>query len=269
MRFREDMTREYISRVPLALALERLAEAALYRDKPFESPVLDVGCGDGLFASICMAEVIDVGIDPNPRELDVARETGAYGQLIPCFGAAIPKEDSTFGTAISNSVLEHIPDIRAVMKEVLRVLKPGGNFYFTVPSDKFYSYSVLGSLLNSLGMPSMQRRYHKRYNRFWKHFHDYSLDEWKKMTRECGYEVVEAYTYNSAWSCRLNDSLVPLGGVGKVNKAITNQWVISPQLRQRTVGRLHKRVSRRVNAAGETQDGGLVFLWVRKPDASA
>ena len=269
MKFREEVTREYISQVPLALALERLAEAALYRDKPFESPVLDVGCGDGLFASICMAEVIDVGIDPDRGELDVARKTGAYGQLIPCYGSAIPSEDSAFGTVISNSVLEHIPDIRSVMKEVLRVLKPGGNFYFTVPSDKFYAYSVLGTVVSSFGLRTLQRGYHRRYNSFWKHFHDYSLDDWSALARECGYEVVEAYTYNSAWNCRLNDSLVPLGGVGKVNKAITNQWVISPQIRQLTIGRLHRRISRIVNAAGRTQDGGLVFLWVRKPDASA
>lgn len=269
MRFREDMTREYISQVPLALALERLAEAALYRDKPFESPVLDVGCGDGLFASICMAEVIDVGIDPDLRELDAARKTGAYGQLIPCYGSAIPKEDSTFGTAISNSVLEHIPDIRSVMREVLRVLKPGGNFYFTVPSDKFYSYSVLGSILSVFGLQTMQRGFHKRYNRFWKHFHDYSLDGWCNLARDCGYEVVEAYTYNRAANCRINDALVPFGGAGKVNKMLNNQWVLSPKFRRRTVGLLHSGFDSLLKDAGPTRDGGLVFLWVRKPNESA
>ena len=269
MRFREGITREYVSQVPLALALERLTEVNLYRDKKFEPPVLDVGCGDGLFARISMSDAIDLGIDPDARELEVAHKTGAYKELISCYGSAIPRANETFGTVFSNSVLEHIPDVHSVMMEVFRVLKPGGNFYFTVPSDKFYSYSVLGSIFSLLGLKTMQRGFHERYNKFWKHFHDYSLDGWCNLVRDCGYDVVEAYTYNRAANCRLNDALVPFGGAGKVNKMLNNQWVLSPKFRGRTVGLLHSGFDSLLKNAGPTQDGGLVFLWVRKPNESA
>jgi len=45
----------------------------------------------------------------------------------------MPFEDASFQTVISNSVLEHIPDLDAVLLETARVLKPGGMFIFASP----------------------------------------------------------------------------------------------------------------------------------------
>jgi SAM-dependent methyltransferase len=42
----------------------------------------------------------------------------------------IPYEDNTFDLVVGHAVLHHIPDVRAAMAEVLRVLKPGGRFVF-------------------------------------------------------------------------------------------------------------------------------------------
>ncbi|KAA2259586.1 class I SAM-dependent methyltransferase [Solihabitans fulvus] len=42
----------------------------------------------------------------------------------------IPYEDNTFDLVVGHAVLHHIPDVSAAMREVLRVLKPGGRFVF-------------------------------------------------------------------------------------------------------------------------------------------
>jgi len=46
----------------------------------------------------------------------------------------IPYKDSSVDLLVSNSVLEHIQDYRAVIEEIYRVLKPGGYLYLCVPS---------------------------------------------------------------------------------------------------------------------------------------
>jgi SAM-dependent methyltransferase len=265
MRFRDDTLTAYISSTPLALALERSVESKLYRGRDFERPILDIGCGDGLFAAFTFADAVDVGIDPNERELDEARATGAYEELIQCEGSRIPFPADTFGTVFSNSVLEHIPDVAAVFREVHRVLRPGGHFYFTVPSSRFYEFSLIGSALSILRARRWKIRYRREYNRFWRHFHDFSPELWAELARDTGFEVVEVFSYNPAKNCRFNDALVPLGAMGKANKALTNRWVLAPVMRARLAPRLGLAVERLLQDADEPCEGGLVFCSATKP----
>src|SRR5690606_18508018 len=45
----------------------------------------------------------------------------------------MPFEDSTYQTIMATEVLEHCPEPEIVLKEIYRILKPGGVFFFTVP----------------------------------------------------------------------------------------------------------------------------------------
>lgn len=47
----------------------------------------------------------------------------------------MPFDDNTFDAVICNHVLEHVPDDRKAMREILRVLKPGGFAILQVPMD--------------------------------------------------------------------------------------------------------------------------------------
>jgi len=265
MHFRDNPLQDYIANAPLALALERTVEGRLYQDLDFTGPILDVGCGDGLFANMVFSDAIDVGIDPDGRELESARLTLAYRELIQCSGDRIPKPDQYFGTSFSNSVLEHITDIEPVMREVWRVLKPGGNFYFTVPSEKFFQHSNAGTVLKLLNAETTLEKYHRGYNQFWKHYHDYSVAEWSELGVRYGFESIETFTYNPAVNCRINDALVPLGAVSKINKSLRNQWVLSPKVRRKLLNPLLGSLNRLIADAGTSSDGGLVFCWFRKP----
>ena len=48
-------------------------------------------------------------------------------------GVQMPFENEQFDSVIATEVLEHCPDPEVILKEINRVLKPGGYFFFTVP----------------------------------------------------------------------------------------------------------------------------------------
>jgi SAM-dependent methyltransferase len=103
--------------------------------------VLDVGCGDGHFAGACLVPSygarIDVGIDPAFASVREAHDAGVYRMALACGGQALPFADGSFPTVVSNCVLEHIPPLDETLREIHRVLAPGGKLIITVPSDKF------------------------------------------------------------------------------------------------------------------------------------
>jgi len=50
-----------------------------------------------------------------------------------CYLHAIPRPDATYDAVILTQVLEHVPDPQAVLRELQRVLKPGGSLLISVP----------------------------------------------------------------------------------------------------------------------------------------
>jgi len=99
-------------------------------------PLLDFGAGDGSFAS-ALFEHVSFGADNDPEALEVARQFGVYDRLIQVAGSLIPLPDGAAGAVFSNSVLEHVLDLPAVLRELRRVLAPGGALVFTVPIAAF------------------------------------------------------------------------------------------------------------------------------------
>jgi SAM-dependent methyltransferase len=120
-----DTYEQQLRELPAFRALLRAVEARFYNDLPMPHPILDLGCGDGHFASVTFREPLDVGFDPWERPLQEARRRGVYHTLSRADGARMPFPDAAFVTVISNSVLEHIPNVEPVIHEVSRVLRPG------------------------------------------------------------------------------------------------------------------------------------------------
>jgi SAM-dependent methyltransferase len=264
LRFAEDPVLQYLARTPLALALERGLECLLLSKQQFLPPVLDVGCGDGLFASILFADKIDTGIDPNPSEIACAAKTGAYKELICCFGSKIPKSSGIYRTIFSNSVLEHIPDLTPVLREVYRLLEPGGSFFFTVPTDEFEQHSLIHRVLIALHLTGLATRYRKWYNRFWRHFHAYNTSHWKKLAEDAGFEVVEMVRYNPPGMTTRNDCLTPVAGLASILKRMTGRWVLWPTLREVFFAPIAPKIQRNLVKKGVTADGSLILVQARK-----
>jgi SAM-dependent methyltransferase len=265
MRFSNDVIAPYVAVAPAALAFERSLECRLYPTVPFEHPVLDLGCGEGLLARVLFQEQIDTGIDPNPRELERARQLGAYCELIECYGDRIPKPDGSYRTVFSNSVLEHIPDVEPVFAEVFRILAPNGRFHFTAPSPRFERFTWTGMTLRGLGLNALDTRWRALFNRFWAHHHAYELTKWEQLAMQAGFEVVESRSFAPARVCLLNSALVPFGLPAKITKLLTNRWVLLPRVRKLLTMPLCTVARVLLRGGEDPTDGGLVFLSLRKP----
>lgn len=262
--FHTDFWAEYTARAPLALAFERTLECSILTEQQFNRPVLDIGCGDGLFAKTLFNEPLDTGIDPDPSELREAHKTGSYRELLCCKGGTVPKPDGAFETILSNSVLEHIPDVTPVLKEAFRLLAPGGVFYFTVPTDTFEVWTVINQLISRAGLRNVSLSYRKLFNKFWNHFHAYTPSHWASLAVEAGFEVRELSRYNAPCVALTNDALVPFALPAMLLKRFCRRWVLSPAFRRLALRPFAKALKARLEPARHPS-GCLVFVKAVKP----
>ncbi|MBP6412631.1 MAG: class I SAM-dependent methyltransferase [Bacteroidia bacterium] len=134
--------------------LEFLSYYALFPKKHWDA-VLELGCGIG-YQSAFLSKVATHVIATDLDEEDI--ETHAPGMqkardllnhldvknvdLISCSAENLPFEDNSFDMVYSSHVLEHIPDQQKALKEIYRVLKPGGIHFCVVPTtmEKIYAF---------------------------------------------------------------------------------------------------------------------------------
>lgn len=265
MNFNNDILLRYMSMSPLALAFERYLECQILKILPFDTPILDLGCGDGLFAHMLFSEKIDTGIDMNLRELERAQELKAYVELIHTKGNSIPKPDNFYKTIMSNSVLEHIPDLAPVFKEIYRLLAPDGRFYMTIPTPDFENNTVINQLLTSFGFHTIASQYRKFCSRYiWRQYHYHTLHGWEKLVSSFGFEVVKSNTYNPRSICLINDFLYPFGIFGLINKKLLNRWVLFPRLRRLLIYPIYSLARRMLDRKLQSTNDGLVFMVLKK-----
>lgn len=97
--------------------------------------VLDLGCGAGFDALVAGALVglrgRVLGIDLSAEMLAVAeagRVAGGAARVTFCAALveALPFRDASFDVALSNGVLNMVPDKPGTLREIFRVLRPGG-----------------------------------------------------------------------------------------------------------------------------------------------
>ena len=113
----------------------------LFRGIPIsaEDIVLDLGCGDGgslLFCARRGAHVIGIDVDSDAIESMKARlaETPARAQEFHLTGSLpLPLADESVTRVICTEVLEHVDDPAEIVRELVRVGKPGARYLITVP----------------------------------------------------------------------------------------------------------------------------------------
>ncbi len=148
----EEWTREWMS--------QRTASRELAFLLPHLQPgmrVLDCGCGPGSI-TVGLAEIVApgevIGLDIEPRQLEAARrlaEERGQSNLEFVQGSVyqLPFPDASFDVAVAHFVLEHVSDPLRGLRELRRVLRPGG---IAAIKDPYYPAFVFRPLT-----PELQR----------------------------------------------------------------------------------------------------------------
>ena len=111
-----------------------------------EGTMLDLGCGEGRHIFGLMEKFPDlkcIGLDPHIESLGKAFEGLKFLESISntktnfLSGSAysLPFSDDSFDLVVCSEVLEHLHDYKDAIKEINRVLKPGGQFLASVPAE--------------------------------------------------------------------------------------------------------------------------------------
>lgn len=264
MKFNVNFLKEYLNEAPIPLANERAFECLILSQQDFKRPILDIGCGDGIFAKILFKENIETGLDPLEHELESASNYNIYDELIHAYGDQIPKPDDTYQTIFSNSVLEHIKDLNPVLQEIRRVMKPGGRLYVTLPTNLFEKYTVISMLLNVLGLKKLADKYNNGFNKFWNHFHYYDREGWERIFEKNGFKTDKIIEYGTSTDCIINDALVPFSFPSFVVKKLANKFFISKRFRKLYSPMINSVLEKRIKIHPGLSNGGLIFLSLRK-----
>lgn len=127
---------------------------------PNDSILLDVGCGRAAAFLKAISPYIRQGIGVDFKVENTRFNNIETTQLR--LENYLPFEDSSFNVVTMLAVLEHIDDDQQILKEIHRVLVPGGKLIVTVPS--IWAKPVLEFLAYNLKIVSEDEvRDHKRY----------------------------------------------------------------------------------------------------------
>lgn len=158
--------------------------------------ILDCGCGYG-FTLRMLAELTEaglVGLDAAPeRVAQVEHDLARFSQVRVIQGdaQALPFTDASFDQAVCSEVLEHLPDDAAAVREIFRVLRPGGTAVFTVPAAGFpFTWDPPNWLLKRLG--GFQLKGERPWSGIWYgHQRLYTPAQLAHLLRAGGFEMVD------------------------------------------------------------------------------
>jgi ubiquinone/menaquinone biosynthesis C-methylase UbiE len=112
---------EYAPWMPSVMGFGQFAECSL----------LEIGCGMGTdLLQFARGGASCTGIDLTPRSIEITRHRfslyGRKGSFMISDGEQLPFKSNTFDVVYSNGVLHHTPNTESAIREIHRVLRPGG-----------------------------------------------------------------------------------------------------------------------------------------------
>lgn len=139
--------------------------------------LLDLGCAFGDFLRNAPSAWDRIGVDVNVYAVDEARKRG--GNITFFDGAFPPESIGSFDVITAFDVLEHIPDVDAIVEQIHARLRPGGVFLFVVP---VYD-GPLGWVVHTLDKDPTHL--HKMSRKFWLGFalKRFELLKWTGIVR--------------------------------------------------------------------------------------
>ena len=168
--------------------------------------ILDLGCGNGrLWEVVQKKNVFYFGVDFSEKLLEIARRKYPRVFFQKANVLSLPFDDDFFDKIFSFSVLHHIPSFEfrlTFFREARRVLRKGGLFVLSVwnllKTKKLLLFKH--TLLKLFGLSPLDFKdifYPWKDERgtilAWRYFHCFSLNELKKLAKEVGFKIKDAY----------------------------------------------------------------------------
>jgi ubiquinone/menaquinone biosynthesis C-methylase UbiE len=251
----------HLSSLPYFRGMLRAVEHSFYAEMNLERPILDMGAGDGHFASVVFAEPVEVGLDPWRKPIEEARQRGVYQLLTQANGDRIPFTDASFETVISNSVLEHIAEIDPVLQDIGRVMEPGGVFVFCVPNQRFLRDLWGQGILDRVGLHRLATHYNRFFNRVARHEHLDAPEVWIKRLENAGFKVEKYWHYFPVRAMHMLERGHLFGLPNLLWKKTTGRWVL---IQKRWNPFIPWRKVRKYMNTGACEDGTCTFYIARR-----
>jgi len=253
----------YYAFAPAALALRECARLAAVRELDLPEPILDVGCGDGVFARLAYPTRQIWGIDINPMEVNRAQATDSYKTLICGSICDVDLPKGYFQSAIANCSLEHVPDIHGALSNIRASLADDGRFVLIVPTPDWTRHLAIAQLLEKVGLGPLARSYGAALDRVFFHVHLVDDAQWTRYLERAGFEVEEVRRIVSPAVAWAFDAMLYPSTLGWAMKKLTGRWVLAPALRGLTAGLARRALTAVGNLApssAEDRPGEYVLI---------
>ena len=251
----------HLRTLPYFRSILRAVEAGYYQDFELPSPALDIGAGDGHFASLTFDFQLDVGLDPWGAPLQEAARYGCYRALVQADAARMPFPDGYFASSLSNSVLEHIEHIDAVLADAARVLRPGAPFLFCVPNGGYLSELSVPRILKKLGLAGLGEIYRDWFRRMSRVYHADPPEVWRARLERAGFALERWWHYFSPEAMRALEWGHYFGLPSLVARKLVGRWIISPA---RWNLALTEKLVRRFADPAHLPNGTFTFFIARR-----
>jgi len=144
----ENYQRYFVPQIGAPLATDLLAAARLQRGER----VLDIACGTGVVTRLAAEEVGSsgsaAGLDIHPAMLAVARRESPAGlHWYEASAESIPLADGSFDVVLCQMGLQFVTDKLAALREMRRVLAPGGRALISSPGPTPTPFEILSQAL--------------------------------------------------------------------------------------------------------------------------
>jgi SAM-dependent methyltransferase len=222
-----------------ATALWRVFEAEVVLSRlNAEGRGLDLGCGDGELAAVMLTgtNVRWTGLDIDEADAELARKRGFYENVHLASASHIPEPDRAFDVVFSNSSLEHMQELDGVLAEVARVLKPGGQFVFTVPLREFNELLLWRRALSWAHLQGLSERYAAAIDERLAHRNLLTSEAWRDKLGSHGLQIAQLEPYLTSRAIAVWETLS--NATGGVAKLLTGKH---PREVQRSAGMLRGR----------------------------
>jgi ubiquinone/menaquinone biosynthesis C-methylase UbiE len=150
--------------------------------------ILDVGCGTGaLIRAVLRAQprAHVMGVDLSPAMLEIARSgSGSLAALVVADAASLPLPDGSFDAVVSVSSFHFWADAPRALRELARIIRPGGRLVVTDWCDDFVACRVCDRWLR------LARSAHQRI---------YGTEECRQLAEAAGFAVERLDRYKVSW----------------------------------------------------------------------